>query len=54
MPGHIAGIVDLDANFGGANIGIEDRADIADGTGDDVIGISVEANFRGVSEANAG
>ena len=51
---HIAGIVDLDANFGGANIGIEDRADVADGAGDDLIGIGVEANFGGVAEANAG
>ncbi len=27
---HVAGIVDFDANFGGANIGIEDGADVAD------------------------
>ena len=49
---HIAGIVDLDANFGGADIGIEDGADVADAAGDDLIGIGVEANVGGIAQAH--
>ena len=34
----------LDANFGGADIRIEDRTDIADGAFNDLIGIGIEAD----------
>ena len=51
---HIAGIVDLDAHFGGTDIRIENGADVADRAGDDVIGIGFQANFGAVSQANVG
>ena len=38
---HVTGIVDLDTNFGGADIGIEDGADVADGAFDDLIGLGI-------------
>lgn len=49
---HVAGIVDLDTNFGGADRGIEDGTDVADGAFDDLIGIGVEADVGGVSQAD--
>ena len=50
----VAGIVDFDANFHGADIGIEHGADIADASGDHLIGKGVEADLGSVSEADTG
>src|SRR6202041_1426651 len=46
-----AGIVDPDPNFRGADIGIEYCTDIANAPGDDLIGIGIEADVGGVSQA---
>ena len=48
-----AGIGDLNANLGGAEIGIEDRADIADGPGERAVGIGIELDAGVLAEMDA-
>ena len=48
------GIVDLNADFGGADLRIEDGADVADDAGENAVGIGGEADVRLLAEMHGG
>ena len=48
------GIVDLDAHLGGADLRIEDGADVADHASQDAVGIGREANVRLLAKMHRG
>ena len=49
-----AGVLDLDANFGGVDGGIEDGADVADGAGEDFAGEGGEADLGFLAKVDLG
>ena len=51
---HHSGILNFDANLGGADVGIEDRADVADPALEHAIGIGIQADLRGIAQPDIG
>ncbi len=49
-----AGIVDLDANLGGADGGVEDGADVGDGAGEGAVGVGGEMDVGFLAEVYLG
>jgi hypothetical protein len=49
-----ARIGNFDADLGGANGGVEDRADVADAAGEHFVGIGIDMNLRCLAELDLG